>query len=480
MLNQSSIRLKNQIIQSDDALHLQCFDSALTEGTFQSSGALKRGAHSPLGIKVTMPPVATRRSYTAGFKVEVLEFAEENGNMAAQRKFGVNEKLVRDWRKQKDALKKTKKSQKAFRTHAPRWPELEDRMEAFVLEQRSACRALNTVQLRLKAKAMAEEMKIDFQGTVSWCFRFMKRKNLAIRQRTTLSQTLPDDHREKMAAFQAFVADQTKKFNLGSDQIVNMDEVPLTFDIPMNRTIESKGASSVNIRTTGHEKASFTVVLACTASGKKLPPMVIFKRKTAIKDKLPPGVVVHQNEKGWMDNEVMDLWLNRCYVKRPGGFFRQKKSLLVLDSMRAHISDVTKERIRATDSIPAVIPGGLTKLLQPLDISVNRCFKAELRHIWEDWMNNGDKSFTATGRMRRASYPTVVQWVKDAWNAVPETAIINGFIKANIVDVPLLDEAPPAPAASTDDLPLALAALFHSDSEASDFDGFSDVDLDRD
>lgn len=119
-------------------------------------------------------------------------------------------------------------------------------MEAFVLEQRSACRALNTVQLRLKAKAMAEEMKIeDFQGTVSWCFRFMKRKNLAIRQRTTLSQTLPDDHREKMAAFQAFVADQTKQFNLGSDQIVNIDEVPLTFDIPMNRTIESKGASSV-------------------------------------------------------------------------------------------------------------------------------------------------------------------------------------------------------------------------------------------
>lgn len=95
-------------------------------------------------------------------------------------------------------------------------------------------------------------------------------------------------------------------------------------------------------------------------------------------------------------------------------------------------------------------------------------------------MNNGEKSFTATGRMRRASYPTVVQWVKGAWNAVPKTAIINGFINTNIVDVPLLDEAPPAPAASTDDLPIAVAALFHSDSEASDFYGFSDVDLDRD
>lgn len=233
----------------------------------------------------------------------------------------MNEKLVQDWRKQKDALKKTKKSQKAFCTHAPHWPELEDRMETFVLKQRSACRGLNTVQLRLKAKAMAEEIKRDdFQGTVSWCFRFMKRKNLAIRQRTTLFQTLPEDHREKMAAFQAFVADQTKKFNLGSEQIVNMDEVPLTFDIPMNRTIDSKGASSVKIRTTGHEKASFTVVLGCTASGKKLPPMVIFKRKTAIKDKFPPRRHCSSERKG-MDDEVMDLWLNRCYVKRPGGFF---------------------------------------------------------------------------------------------------------------------------------------------------------------
>ena len=131
----------------------------------------------------------------------------------------------------------------------------------------------------------------------------------------------------------------------------------------------------------------------------------------------------------------MDLWLKRCYVQRPGGFFRQQKSLLVLDSidsMRAHISDISKERIQATDSILAVIPGGLTKLLQPLDISVNKTFKAELRKLWESWMCHGEKSFTNTGRMRRASYQTVVQWVKDAWNTIPDRIIISGFIKAEI------------------------------------------------
>jgi hypothetical protein len=90
---------------------------------------------------------------------------------------------------------------------------------------------------------------------------------------------------------------------------------------------------------------------------------------------------VHNNEKGWMDNNVMDLWLKSCYVQRPGGFFRQQKSLLVLDSMRAHISDISKERIQATDSILSVIPGVLTKLLQPLDNSVSKTFKAEHRKL---------------------------------------------------------------------------------------------------
>ena len=254
-----------------------------------------------------MPPTQSRRSYTAAFKLEVAIYAEENGgNMVAQRKYGVSEKVIRGWRKQKETLRMTKKSRKAFRVHAPHWPALEDQLEEFVLEQRAACRGLNTVQLRLKAVELAKSNNIDnFKGNPSWCYRFMKRKNLAIRQRTTLAQQLPVDHVEKLQSFRTFVQKQIAEHKIGNDNIINMDEVPLTFDIPMNRTVEKKGTSSITIRTTGHEKSSFTVVLACTASGRKLPPMMIFKRKTAIKEKLPSGVIVHNNEKGWMDNNVI-------------------------------------------------------------------------------------------------------------------------------------------------------------------------------
>ena len=76
-----------------------------------------------------------------------------------------------------------------------------------------------------------------------------------------------------------------------------MDEVSLTFDVLSNRTVEVKGARMVAVKTTGHEKTHFTVVLASCADGTKLPPMIIFKRKTFPTEEIPSGVIVHVHEK---------------------------------------------------------------------------------------------------------------------------------------------------------------------------------------
>jgi len=46
-----------------------------------------------------------------------------------------------------------------------------------------------------------------------------------------------------------------------------MDEVPLTFDIPSNKTVDVKGAKAIMIKTSGNEKTRYTVVLACCADG---------------------------------------------------------------------------------------------------------------------------------------------------------------------------------------------------------------------
>ena len=46
-----------------------------------------------------------RATYAVAFKLNVIKQAEKTGNRRVGREFGVNKKLVRDWRKRKDDAK---------------------------------------------------------------------------------------------------------------------------------------------------------------------------------------------------------------------------------------------------------------------------------------------------------------------------------------------------------------------------------------
>lgn len=56
-----------------------------------------------------------------------------------------------------------------------------------------------------------------------------------------------------------------------------MDETPCYFDLPDTKTVAEKGKKSISIATSGYEKMRFTTVLAISADGGKLKPMLIFK-----------------------------------------------------------------------------------------------------------------------------------------------------------------------------------------------------------
>ncbi len=206
----------------------------------------------------------------------------------------------------------------------------------------------------------------------------MVRYNLSNHHRTIVVQYLPDDLIKKQQEFLAFIMYRRIQHDYPLALIGNMDETPMTFDLPSNTTVNELGSRTVSIRTTGHERTNFTVVLTCMADGTKLPPIVIFKLKNIPRGNFPSGVIVRANPTGWMNENEMLYWIENVWVKRAERF-SNPQSLLVLDSFSAHVVDSVKWRFIEKNTNIAVIPGGLTSRLQLLDVSINKSFKSKVR-----------------------------------------------------------------------------------------------------
>jgi len=156
-----------------------------------------------------------------------------------------------------------------------------------------------------------------------------------------------------------------------------MDKTPMSFNLPNNTTVEQCGTRTVSILSTGHERSNFTVMLGCMADGTKLPLVIIFKLVNISREEFPDGVIIRANKEGWMNEKEMFWWIENVWIQRARRGNNQR-SLLVLDSFTAHKTDAVKRRFREKNTDLAVIPGGLTSRLQPLDVSLNKSFKAKV------------------------------------------------------------------------------------------------------
>ena len=154
------------------------------------------------------------------------------------------------------------------------------------------------------------------------------------------------------------------------------DQNPLIFDMLANSIVDSKGTKSVSIMTTGHEKDRFKV----------------------------------------------------CGLLR-------KRNLLVWDSFRAHLSEDVKWVLKISRTDVAVIPGGMTSLLQPFDVGVNKPLKDNLRQFWNKWMLDGNHTFTPAGSIRKPDLRQICQWILESWNVISPDTIKRSFLKCCITNV---------------------------------------------
>jgi transposase-like protein len=133
--------------------------------------------------------ISQRKSYTAQFKLDVVEVAKEKGNREAGRLFNVGESSVRDWRKAESVLKTVHKKKRAMRFGRCLWPTIEKRLREWVVNERAKGVSISTVRVLKESIRIAKEDNIkDFKASPSWVFGFMKKNNLSVRFSTSVAQ----------------------------------------------------------------------------------------------------------------------------------------------------------------------------------------------------------------------------------------------------------------------------------------------------
>ena len=109
--------------------------------------------------------------------------------------------------------------------------------------------------IQVKAKVFAQEHEWqticpgvqNFAFSHKWLDGLMVRNNLSNRRRTTVAQHLPDDLIEKQQEFLAFIMYRRIQHDYPLGLIGNMDETPVTFDLPSSTTVDEMGTRTVSI-----------------------------------------------------------------------------------------------------------------------------------------------------------------------------------------------------------------------------------------
>ncbi|GAA6077977.1 zinc finger protein 540-like [Tachysurus ichikawai] len=326
-----------------------------------------------------------------------------------RRHFSVHPNRVREWRKNKAGLQRlSEEDDKRARLRGGGRKKASEKLEVSMCEWIHSMRAKHLRVSRKMIRAKAKEVyatvsdgrdEESFTASAGWLDKFLKRNDFSVRRRTTVVAQKDAKHfTEKLVNFVTYTTRIIKAKKIQPKNIIAMDETAVWFDMVGSTTVDARGARSVPLKTTGHEKSHLTVVLAAKADGTKLKPYIVFKRgiKEVKSMQNISGVVVATSKNGWMNKELTADCLQRVVGK-----LNFAPRLLAWDI--------------------AVISARRPKL------SSKGC-DTRLHESYDNWMaGDVDKEYTAGGNMRAPNRRLLVSWVLQAWEKLDTERLKNSF-----------------------------------------------------
>nr|CAG8630481.1 9501_t:CDS:2 [Entrophospora candida] len=362
-------------------------------------------------------------------KKEVTEYAKKHGRNSAARHFKIDRTMIGRWVKASNKWddKVSNNSKRIGSGQKAHYPDAEKQLYAWICDQKDQATKLTHAKIQAKMHEILKQSEMEkkypnalnnFKGSARWVMGFLKRNNLPICRKSKFQKARTKVAAESFNNFRKNVVQLRLQYDFITANMFNMDKVPVWFDESGNMVINSRRKRITHNDTMLVENYHFTIILTC-AAGTQMPPG----------ETVPNGVLVWFQENGVLTTEHLKNYVDILHCMRMVKD-SNAPALFVHNSYNGRLEDSVVSKFQCNNFQVAVIPEGLTGVCQPLNVIVLRSFKENLRKEWQNWKN------ASPPINLQAKITEVCGWVKNAWDEVSSTHIVNAF-KRCLISNPL-------------------------------------------
>ena len=328
------------------------------------------------------------------------------------------EEIMRQW---KDGDRSDKKYSKSRR---PGYEDIDKVMWEWFTIARSKNIPVSGRMIQEKAQMYASELgHTEFCGSNGWLERWQKRHNVRLAtlsgEAADVDPVVVDDWKKRLESI-------CEGYDLRD--IFNADETGLYYRALPSRSMVVRGDEAKGGK---KSKERITVLLACSAVGEKLKPLVIGNSaKPRCFKKLPSllclPVTYASNKKAWMTSDIFKQWVEKINNK----MITQRRSILLfVDNCSAH-PDIVTSNVKLI-----FLPPNCTSRLQPCDAGIIQNVKMHyrkmlLRHV----LFCMDEATCATDLSKKVNILDAILWLKSAWDDVQPMTIQKCFAKCGFTE----------------------------------------------
>ena len=252
-------------------------------------------------------------------------------------------------------------------------------------------------------------------------YRFLKRFNLSKRSDTFIGQELPHDSTDLILKFLYKVITIRKTYNINKENIINVGETALCYNMPFNKTKYKCCARTICIRTQRQEKCRISILLSIAGDVIKLIPYAIFKgaangkiinNLNKSKYVIEKRCICQTNKNAWSSNSIIIELINKVYIP----YFNAKNvelnnTLLIWDQAPIHYSYDIKKYLSLKTINFIFISDGLTDILQPLEVCINKPFKEIIKRNYKKLIHS------LLDKIPKIKREALIKWIVETWEA---------------------------------------------------------------